>query len=276
MTDNNTPPPYRLVFFGSGPFSLPALESLAQGPDKVVLVVTAPPAPAGRGKKLMPTPTAQLATQLGFDILEARSLRPAPIIERIAHTKPDLLVVAAYGAFLPPELLRLCPTPPLNIHPSLLPKHRGPAPINWALINGDSHLGVSIIFLDEKMDSGPILSQRIFSNTEGQSATWWESHLAQVGAMELMQTIENIKNKTISPQPQNHTLATINPLLKKSDGQINWHKSAPAVASLINGTNPWPGAQSRLKGKSIKFFNALAPQTQAQSINSSPAGQILG
>lgn len=265
--------PWRIVYFGSTDFSLPALEALYNGPDEIVLVVSPPPAPAGRGRKLTPSPVSARAEELGLDRLETKSVKAPDIIEQIRDKKPDLLVVAAFGGFLPKELLEMCPFPPLNIHPSLLPRHRGAAPINWGLISCDQELGVSIIFLEEEMDAGPILSQQAFAaDCTLDSAGTWEARLARAGAEDLLKVIISLKNGTAVPCPQDDDVCTINPLLCKNDGRIDFSRPAQALAGQINGVDPWPGAQSLFQGKSLKVFGAsFSPEPP----NSEP-GQVLG
>lgn len=265
--------PWRLIFFGSACFSGPALKALAGGPDEVVLVVTPPPAPAGRGCKLCCSPVATVAADLGLEVLETKSVRKPEIIEAIRAAKPDLLVVAAFGGFLPDELLTMCPYPPLNIHPSLLPRHRGAAPVNWSLIQGDGQVGVSIIFLEKEMDAGPILSQRSFPVNNSDSAGTWEDRLAEAGAEDLLQVIADLKSGRAAPRPQDDSRATINPLLRKEDGRVDWTRPAAELAGQINGVDPWPGAQTRLAGKSLKLFGASLVEGSGES---SAPGLVMG
>ena len=265
--------PWRIVFFGSTDFSLAALEALSQGPDEVVLVVCPPPAPAGRGRKISPSPVSELADELRIPRLESRSVKSESIIEKIREARPDILVVAAYGGFLPKALLEMCPYPPLNIHPSLLPRHRGAAPVNWSLISCDQELGVSIIFLEEEMDAGPILSQRAFKvDCCCDSAGIWEERLARAGAEDLLKVIAGLKDGSARPCPQDSDQCSINPLLCKNDGLVDFSRPAGELAGLINGVDPWPGAQSKFQGKSLKIFGASAIEGPAGG----EPGQVLG
>lgn len=265
--------PWRVVFFGSAEFSVPALRALHQGPDEVVLVVTPPPAPFGRGRKLTPSPVEEAACELGLEVLAAKSVRPPEVIEAIRAARPDLLVVAAFGGFLPDALLKMCPYPPLNIHPSLLPRHRGAAPVNWSLICGDQEVGVSIIFLEKEMDAGPILSQKSYPACDCLSAGEWEARLALVGAEELLTVIAGLKQGQAAPQTQNGAAATVNCLLCKDDGRLDWTRPAEELAALINGVDPWPGAQTTLAGKLLKVFGAASLPTEGLS---AAPGQVLG
>ncbi|UQZ89685.1 methionyl-tRNA formyltransferase [Deltaproteobacteria bacterium Smac51] len=249
---------WNIVFFGSAEFSLPALKALHDGPDRVALVVCPPPAPSGRGRKLSPSPVAVLAEKLGLKVLEAKNFKNTDTIEAIRAAEPDLLAVAAYGGFLPQALLELCPFPPLNIHPSLLPRHRGAAPVNWCLINCDEEVGVSIIFLEKEMDAGPILSQRAFPVQGCECAGNLEKRLSEIGAEMLLNVIARLKTGENMAVIQNSERATVNPLLCKNDGLVDWNLPAAKLAGLINGVDPWPGARTPLDGKSLKIFQAAA------------------
>jgi methionyl-tRNA formyltransferase len=191
----------------------------------------------------------------------------------VADRRPDLLVVAAYGGFLPAELLNLTPWPPLNLHPSLLPRHRGPAPVNWNLIHGDREVGVSVIFLEAAMDAGPILRQRAWPVTGPDSAGAWEDRLAEAGAEEILAAVAGLKSGRVLVRPQEPALVTINPLLRKADGRVDFSRPAGALAGLINGADPWPGAMAAWGGRTLKIFRA-APAAGAWP----PAepGQVLG
>jgi methionyl-tRNA formyltransferase len=261
------------VFFGSAAFACPALEALARGPDEFVLVVAPPPAPAGRGRRLKPCPVAEAAETLGLDLWLSRSARSPETIQAVTARRPDLLVVAAFGGFLPPELLTLAPWPPLNIHPSLLPRHRGPAPVNWSLIHGDREGGVSVLFRDMAMDAGPILRQRAWPVTGPDSAEVWENRLALAGAEELLAAVDGLKSGRVMVRPQEPALITINPLLRKADGRVDFSRSASTLAGLINGTDPWPGAVATLGGRVLKIFGASPSVIHRPPVES---GRVLG
>jgi methionyl-tRNA formyltransferase len=265
--------PWRIVFFGGGRFARPALEALARGADEVTLVVAPPAAPAGRGRRLRPSPAAEAAERLGLPVLPTRSARAEATLRAVADQRPDLLVVAAFGGFLPPALLNLAPWPPLNLHPSLLPRHRGPAPVNWSLIHGDREVGVSLIFLEEAMDAGPILRQRAFPVTGPDSAGAWENRLAEAGAEELLAALAEMKSGRVRVRPQEPALVTINPLLRKTDGRLDFSRPAAALAGLINGVDPWPGAVAALGGRAVKIFGA---SPAAGHRTSAEPGRVLG
>jgi methionyl-tRNA formyltransferase len=248
--------PWNIVFFGTAPFAVPALEALASGPERLAAVVAPPPAPAGRGRALKPAATALRARELGLKVLEEPKPNSAPFVEALKALKPDLAVVCAYGSLLKDGLLNLCPVPPLNIHPSLLPRHRGPAPVNWALIAGDSETGVSVIHLDRGMDEGPVLAQARVPVAPGRPAWELEAELSRLGAELLAETVALLKAGRARPRPQDGSGATVNRLLAKADGDMDFGRAAWELAGIVNGCDPWPGARCRLGGKTVKLFGA--------------------
>jgi methionyl-tRNA formyltransferase len=265
-----SPSPLRIIFFGSGNFAIPALEALFESQDKVVLVVTTPPAKSGRGQTLRITPVANLAAAKGIPICETTSVNSPETIEMIERAQPELLVVVAFRGFLGQKLLSLGYTPPINIHPSLLPLHRGPAPVNWTLINGDQLCGVSITFVDIKVDAGPVLAQKSLPVPEGVGSGELEKKLSKVGAELLLTVIQQIKEDNLLVVDQDESISSLNRLLKKTDGYINFNQPSKVLASLINGVDPWPGAQASYNGKIIKLFKAASGPGQGEP------GQVLG
>ncbi len=265
--------PYKLIFFGGSEFSLPTLNALTQSTDIISLVVTPPPACKGRGKKMCDSPVGERAKELGLPLLETGDFKNQKHIELIESLQPDLLIVVAYRGFLPSRLLALGRTRPLNAHPSLLPKHRGAAPINWAVVQGDQELGLSIIYLEKEMDAGPIVRQLSIPLTGREKAWELEAQLADLAAGEMLQAIEEIKTGTVTAHEQDPQLATVNPLLSKKDGLINFAESARSIIGRINGLDPWPGAYAYLGGKMVKFFGAGLLEDAG---NEAPLGSILG
>jgi methionyl-tRNA formyltransferase len=216
---------------------------------------------------------AEAAGNLGLETWLSKSASPETI-RAVAARQPDLLVVVAFGGFLPAELLNLAPWPPLNLHPSLLPRHRGPAPVNWGLIHGDREMGVSVIFLEAAMDAGPILRQRAWPVTGPDSAEVWENRLAGAGAEELLAAVAELKSGRVLVRPQEPALVTINPLLRKADGRVDFSRPAAVLAGLINGADPWPGAAAALGGRNLKIFGA-APAARPRPPAAEP-GRVLG
>ncbi|MDR2140579.1 MAG: methionyl-tRNA formyltransferase [Deltaproteobacteria bacterium] len=261
---------WRLVFFGSGLVALPALAALMGGPDQVTLVVTTPPAPAGRGRGLRPTVVAEQARLAGIPLMETARVNTPETVAALEALRPDLLVVSAFRGLLGPELLALGQCPPINIHPSLLPRHRGPAPVNWTLLTGDPKAGVTVMAMVPAMDEGPILAQAERPITPGQGAGELEALLAQDGAKLLMTVIEGVKSKSLTPIPQNPAQATVGRRLTKADGRLDLTKNASELANRVNGLDPWPGAQVLFKDKPLRLFGAIAQPGEGAP------GQILG
>ncbi|MFH2066602.1 MAG: methionyl-tRNA formyltransferase [Pseudomonadota bacterium] len=245
-----------IIFFGTPEFAVPALHSLDKSRFKVSLVVTQPDRPKGRGRKMMPSPVKIAAQQLGYEILQPDSIRSDDFHNKIASCSPDYLVVVAFGQFIPDNLLSLPRKYPVNIHPSLLPRYRGPAPIQWAVINGDHETGVTIMVLDSGMDSGDILlaeTEKIF--LDDTSATLHD-RLAEKGAALLVTALEQIETNAIHPVPQDNASVSIAPLLQKTDGRIDWTLDAEKIEAFIRGMTPWPGAFTFWSDMRLKLFKA--------------------
>ncbi len=256
--------PWRLVFMGTPEFAAPALAALASSDDEVVMVVTQPDRPKGRGRKLAPPPVKVVAEELGLPVWQPESIKDPAVVERLQALSPDALVVVAFGQFLPPALLNLAPAGALNIHPSLLPRYRGPAPINRAVINGDERTGVTTMLLDSGMDSGPILLSKEVSVGPLETAGQLHDRLAVVGAELLLETISGLKTGLVSPKPQPDDGVSLAPMLKKEDGLLDWSRPAEELARQVRGLDPWPGAYTSFQGKNLKVFGAQALPGQGQ------------
>jgi methionyl-tRNA formyltransferase len=238
-----------LVFLGTPPFALPSLKSLAQSHHKISAVVTQPDRPRGRSGHPSPPPVKELALELGLRVLQPTSVNEEPFLRELKTIAPDIIVVVAFGqrlsrAFL--ESPRVCC---INLHASLLPKYRGAAPINWAIINGETITGVTVLRVEEKMDSGDILAQDFLEIDPEENAGELEERLARLGAPLLLKVLEGFELSNICFLPQRHELATKAPKLKKEDGLINWEQPAPKVHDFIRGMNPRPGAYTFLSGE---------------------------
>jgi methionyl-tRNA formyltransferase len=255
--------PLKIIFFGSAAFAIPPLEAILQSGEDMKLLVSMPPSPAGRGRKQKRVPAALWAAGKGIPLLEHDKANSPEVLEELESLSPDLLIVCAFGTFLGKRLLSLGKTPPINIHPSLLPRHRGPAPINWAIIRGDDKTGVSLIYLEKEMDAGPILKQREIPIPPLTPASILEEELSRLAASMIVELIGEIKRGEEKPILQDESKAIINGLLTKKDGRLDFTRDAKSLANLINGTDPWPGAQARFGEKLIKFFTATSSPGQA-------------
>ena len=245
-----------IVYLGSGQFGLECLSALARSNHSIPLVVTQPPNPAGRGRKPKPTPVAQWASTHSIPFVETDDANAPQIIERIADCEADVIVVIAFGQKIGPELINLPPKGAINVHASLLPKYRGAAPINWAIINGETQTGISIITLAEKMDADQILAQSKTDIEADETAGRLHDRLAQIAAPLLLRTLNQIADGTAVYTNQDHSKATFAPKLKKSDGFLDFTEPAQALTRKIRGFWPWPGASteyvSKKTGKSVR------------------------
>lgn len=214
--------PLRIVFMGTPDFAVPSLQALLDGPDQVVAVVCQPDRERGRGKVLSPPPVKVLAEQHGLPILQPQSVRKEPFLEQMRALAPDILAVVAYGKILPAALLQLPRLGAINVHGSLLPKYRGAAPIQWAVINGETETGVTIMQLDEGMDTGDILLSVPVAIGPQETAGELFDRLSPLGGATLAAAIEQLKLGRLAPQPQNHAMASTAPMLSKEMGHIDW------------------------------------------------------
>jgi methionyl-tRNA formyltransferase len=241
----------RIVFMGTPEFSVPTLEQLVQSEHSVVAVVTQPDRPKGRGRGMTASPIKTLALASGIDVLQPEKASAPEFIETLRGLNPDLIVVVAYGQILKQAVLDIPKNFCMNLHSSLLPKYRGAAPINWAIINGDKESGVTTMKMDRGMDTGDILLVSKTPITEQDNARTLHDRLAQMGADLATQTIEQIEKKNLAPRPQDNDQATLAPKLKKQDGLIHWEKDAVTLCNLARGLTPWPGAFTFFKSKRL-------------------------
>jgi len=268
----------KIAYLGSGEFGIESLNVLVKSEHNLLFIVTQPPQPAGRGRTLNPTPVAQWAAAHSIPCIETDNVNAPDIIGAINRFKPDLIVVIAFGQKVGNELINLPPKGAINVHASLLPKYRGAAPINWAIINGESETGISIIAVAEKMDAGKIVSQ--VKTVIGRDETAGELHdrLAKSAAPLLIKMLDQIADGTAVYIEQDHSKATLAPKLKKSDGFLDFNAPAESVRNKILGLWPWPGASavylSKKTGKSIRVTIAMAEVVQTANPSGMPAGTL--
>jgi len=242
---------------GSPEFAVPCLRALA-GTHDVALVVSQPDKPAGRGSQLHAPAVKVAALELGLSVIQPKSARTGELAEALKASGAELAVVVAYGKILPRAVLDALPRGCINVHGSLLPKYRGAAPVQWAVINGEPETGICIMQLDEGMDTGPVLLERRVPIDPDETAGELMVRLAPIGAEALLVAIDDIAAGRAQPLAQDHARATHAPMLSKADGAIDFAQSARAVAARIRGVDPWPGAQAVLRGQIVKLFRARA------------------
>ncbi|MGV7976229.1 MAG: methionyl-tRNA formyltransferase [Anaerolineaceae bacterium] len=245
----------RVVFMGSPDFALPTLEALHKN-TRVVGVVTQPDRPAGRGRLPMPSPVKQLADKLGIPVFQPLSLRKPGALEQLAAWQPDLIVVAAFGQILPKSVLALPPKGCINVHASLLPRWRGASPIQAAILAGDERSGVTIMLMEEGLDTGPILTQRTVPIRPGTTGAELSQQLAFLGASTLIDILPTYLSGMLAPLTQADGLATYAPMLKKMDGLLDFNQPALALTRKVHAYYPWPGTYFILNGKHIKVLDA--------------------
>jgi len=252
----------RILFMGTPAFALPSLQLLHEQQYPIIGVVSQPDRPQGRGLKKVAPPVKFLAQKFGLPVFQPEKVKDQSFIELFKKLKPDMVVVVAFGQILPKVIIDYPPLQCLNIHPSLLPKYRGAAPINWPIIRGETKTGVTIMLMDEGMDSGDILTQQ--ETDIGAAETYGELHdrLASAGATLLIKTIEQVVAGTAQRKLQDASGVTFSPHLKKETGKINWQDNVFNIVNLIRGLSPSPAAYTFLEGQVLKIFSAEANQNK--------------
>lgn len=251
----------RVLFMGTPDFSVPSLEALVRHGFEVIGAVTQPDRPAGRGHKLLPTPLKQAAEALHIPVYQYPRIRDKAAVEEMTALAPEVMVTAAYGQILSQKVLDIAPMGVVNVHGSLLPKYRGAAPIQWAVIDGLKTTGVTTMLTRRGVDAGPILLQKAVDILPGETAGELSARMAVVGAELLCETLERLEENTLQPKEQDPEQATCCPMLKKEHGRIAWEKDGAVIADLVRGVNPWPGAYTYWDGQVLKIWKATALET---------------
>ena len=247
----------RVIFMGTPDFAVPCLKALLAEPDFIVCAVfTQPDKPKGRKQVLTPPPVKTLALAHGIPVYQPETLRRGDAAETIAGLHPDVIAVAAYGKLLPKAVLEIPPMGCVNVHGSLLPKYRGAAPIQWAVINGDAVSGVTTMQMAEGLDTGDMLLRETTEIRPDETGGSLFDRLSGMGAGLLVRTLRGLSDGTVHPTPQDASQATYAPMLSRETGEIHWQKTAREIDCLIRGLNPWPSAWTLLEGKRIKIYAA--------------------
>ncbi len=261
----------RVVFMGSPQFAVPPLEYLVLGGYEVAAVYTQPDRTGGRGRALVASPAKQAALALGLRVVQPASLKEAAAVEQLAGFNPDLIVVAAFGQILPKSVLSLPRLGCLNVHPSLLPRFRGASPVAAAILAGDEFSGVSIILLDEGMDSGPVLARAKIPVSARDTTASLTDKLSLLGARLLGEVLVGWTRGELSPQPQDEATASYCSPITKEEGEIDWRLSALEIWRRVRAFYPWPGCYTRWRGKTLKIIEAV-PLPQAKTAK---AGEVV-
>jgi len=244
----------KVVFMGTPDFSVPTLESLYNNEYEISLVISQTDKAKGRGKKVLFTPVKEKALELGLNVYQPDNVNSKESVEIIKNENPDVIVVVAYGQILKEDILNIPKFGCINVHASLLPKYRGAAPINWAIINGEKKTGVTTMFMEKGLDSGDILLKRETEILSDETAGQLHDRLMKMGAELLIDTLKGLESGTIIRTPQDHESATFAPIMTKELGKINWNLKAINIRNLVRGTQPWPGAFTIYKDNNIKIL----------------------
>ena len=260
----------RIVFMGTPDFAVPCLQALLDTGHEVCGVFTQPDKPKGRGYALAPPPVKELALERGIPVYQPATLRTPEAAGLVASLSPEVIVVVAYGKLLPKEILQLPPHGCINVHASLLPKYRGAAPIQWAVINGDEVTGVATMQMDEGLDTGDILLVEETKIGENETSGELFDRLRELGAQVLVETLRRLETGTLERRPQGNEGASYASMLSRELSVIDWSRSAREIHNLVRGLSPWPVASSVYQGKRIKIY-----QTQVCGDESGEPGQVL-
>jgi methionyl-tRNA formyltransferase len=266
MTKSNP----KIIFIGTSQFAVSVLEKLIKNKYNVSSVITAPDKPVGRKQEITPPPVKGIALKYNLPILQPEKI--SNFKSQISNLKPNLIIVAAYSQIIPKNILDIPKFGCLNLHPSLLPKYRGPSPIQTAILNGDKITGITIMLMDEKIDHGPIISQKRIALILQENSQTLEKKLAQTTADFLIETLPQYLQGKIKPQVQDESKATYTKILTRQDGQIDWQKSAQEIARKVRAFYPWPGAWTEFNGQRVKILKAKAVDKQQKETISTGKG----
>jgi methionyl-tRNA formyltransferase len=255
-----------LVFMGTPAFAVPTLKALLSNHHTISAVITQPDKPSGRGEKLSAPPVKQLALEQGVSVYQPDKLKAVEWRPIFSALKADAYVVVAYGKILPQWLLDLPQLGAYNVHASLLPRYRGAAPIHWAIANGETRTGITTMKLDAGMDTGDLLLQHEISIEPDDTSASVHDRLAEIGAGVMLKTLESLENGTANPIPQDPASATYAPMLKKSDGLLDWGQSAASLHNRIRAFNPWPGTYTHLQAQTLRIWRAQPAEALGDSL----------
>ncbi|WP_373795178.1 methionyl-tRNA formyltransferase [Jeotgalibaca porci] len=255
----------KIIFMGTPEFSVPILQALFDSEYEVIAVVTQPDRPVGRKRILTPPPVKELALKYTVPIFQPEKISGSEEMAALIALEADVIVTAAYGQFLPTKLLNAPKHRAINVHASLLPKYRGGAPVHYAIINGDKETGVSIMYMERKMDAGDVLSQKSIPITSSDDVQTMFDKLSTLGRDLLMETLPKLFTGDINPVPQDETKVTFSPNISREEERIEWELTATQIANKIRGMRPWPVAHAVLNGERCKMWVAVPTEETTQS-----------
>ena len=264
----------KIIFMGTPDFAVGTLEALIEAGHEVVLAVTQPDKPKGRGKEMQYTPVKECALKHDIPVFQPRRVREEECIEELRKYNADIMVVVAFGQILPKEILEMCTYGCVNVHASLLPKYRGSAPIQWAIIDGEEVTGVTTMQMDEGLDTGDMLLKTEVTIEPKETGGSLFDKLADAGAKLCVETLEALQNKTVTPIPQGETTTAYAKMLDKQLGNIDWNKTAVQIERLIRGLTPWPSAYTNWNEKVMKIWDAEVSAIEIET-EDAKAGTIV-
>ena len=261
----------KIVFMGTPDFAVGALEALVEAGHEVAAVVTQPDKPKGRGKEMQQTPVKECAIKHNIEVFQPVKIKTPEAVEVLRGYEADLFVVAAFGQILSKEILDMPKFGCVNIHASLLPKYRGAAPIQWAILDGEKETGVTIMQMNEGLDTGDMLTKVLVPIEDTDTGESLFDKLAEAGAKLLIETIPQIEAGTIKPEPQDDSVSTYAKMIKKEMGLIDWKKEAVVLERLVRGMNSWPSAYTHFNGKTLKIWEACV---EVSDTNAAPGSVV--
>jgi methionyl-tRNA formyltransferase len=265
----------KLIFLGTPEFAVPTLDRIIAAGHSVSEVVTQPDRPKGRKQELIPSPVKAAALRHAIPVYQPERIRHADSVEHLRLLAPDAMVVVGYGQIIPQSIIDIAPLGIINVHASLLPELRGAAPIQWSIARGLKRTGVTTMRIDAGLDTGDILLRWETPIPPDETAVELSRRLAEAGADLLVETLAGLCAGTIQPQPQNHSLATYAPILKKEDGRIDWSNPAQQIHDLIRGFQPWPGAHTSFRGQSLHLWRSRPIWQHVPQTRDLPPGALV-
>lgn len=262
----------KVIFMGTPDFAVGTLKALHEAGHEVTLVVSQPDKPKGRKQELSPTPVKAAAEQLGLPVYQPSKIRAEESIEYLRNVEADVIVVAAFGQIIPRAILEMKKYGCINVHASLLPRYRGAAPIQWAVINGEKESGVTIMQMDEGLDTGDMLLKETVPLEEKETGGSLFDKLSRVGADLCVKALKELEKGTIVPEKQGESPTAYASMLTKEMGKIDWTKDAESIERLVRGLNPWPSAYTKLNGKTLKIWECKVVR---QDASKGECGEIL-
>ncbi len=261
-SDDSMSLPLNLVFCGTPRFAVPSLERLMAAGFHVPLVVTQPDRPRGRGLELALSPVKACAIALNIPVIQPETIRNnEEFHSQLRAARPDAIIVVGYGRIIPQWMIDLPRLGNINVHASLLPKYRGAAPIQWAIAGGETATGVTTMRIDTGLDTGDILLQHEMAIPPEDTAITLAPRLAEIGADLLVETLRGLEARTVQARPQDHSKATLAPILKKEDGRVDFHRTAEVITNRLRGFQPWPGAFTSFRGRQLQILSAKPSAT---------------